>query len=63
MLKQIFKLFLLAALLSGPAYADLVIEITEGIKRRPVAVVPFGWEGSSPVRSGCQDPSIAPLGK
>jgi TolB protein len=47
-LRQICKLFLLAVLLSGPAYAELVIEITEGIKRRPVAVVPFGWEGSSP---------------
>ena len=48
MLRQICKLFLLAVLLSGSAYADLVIEITEGIKRRPVAVVPFGWKGSSP---------------
>ena len=48
MLRQICKLFLLTVLLSGSAYADLVIEITEGIKRRPVAIVPFGWEGSSP---------------
>ena len=32
-------------MLSSSAYADLVIEITEGIKRRPIAVVPFGWKG------------------
>ena len=36
---------MLSLLLVGPAYADLVIEITEGIKRRPIAIVPFGWEG------------------
>jgi TolB protein len=28
--------------------AQLVVEITEGIKRRPIAVVPFGWEGNTP---------------
>ena len=28
--------------------AQLVVEITEGVKRRPIAIVPFGWEGSSP---------------
>ncbi len=48
MRRQIFKLFLLVMLLSGTATADLVIEITEGIKRRPVAIVPFAWEGQSP---------------
>ena len=41
------KVFLLTMLLCNSAYADLVIEITEGIKRRPIAVVPFGWEGRS----------------
>ena len=48
MRKQICKLFLLVMLLGGTAYADLVIEITEGIKRRPVAIVPFAWEGQTP---------------
>jgi TolB protein len=45
---QICKLFLLTVLLGNAAYAELVIQITEGIKRRPIAVVPFGWEGSAP---------------
>jgi TolB protein len=44
----ICKLFLLTLLLSNAAYAELVIQITEGIKRRPIAVVPFGWQGTSP---------------
>ena len=48
MRRQICKLLLLVMLLSGTATADLVIEITEGIKRRPVAIVPFAWEGQSP---------------
>ena len=47
-LKVLLRISLLSLLLVGPAYADLVIEITEGIKRRPIAVVPFGWEGQSP---------------
>jgi TolB protein len=47
-LRHFFKLTFLTVLLSSTAYADLVIEITEGIKRRPIAVVPFGWEGQSP---------------
>lgn len=46
--RYISKLIVFAALLCGPAYADLVIEITEGIKRRPIAVVPFGWDGQAP---------------
>jgi TolB protein len=45
---HICKLFLLTVLLSNAAYAELVIQITEGIKRRPIAVVPFGWQGTSP---------------
>ncbi len=32
--------------MTGTATAELTIEITEGIKRRPVAIVPFGWEGN-----------------
>ena len=48
MRKQICKLFLLVMLLSSTATADLVIEITEGIKRRPIAIVPFAWEGQTP---------------
>ena len=42
-----YKIFLLTVLLSNAAFADLEIVITEGIKRRPIAVVPFGWEGGS----------------
>lgn len=39
---------LVSILLTAAAQAELTIEITEGIKRRPVAVVPFGWQGNSP---------------
>ena len=45
MLRLFSKVFAITILLVGPAYADLVIEITEGIKRRPIAIVPFGWNG------------------
>jgi TolB protein len=38
----------LLLLLGEAANAQLVVEITEGVKRRPIAVVPFGWEGSTP---------------
>jgi TolB protein len=31
--------------IGGVAHAVLDIVITEGIKRRPVAIVPFGWQG------------------
>ena len=48
MLRNLIKLTVLTVLLSSSAYADLVIEITEGIKRRPIAVVPFGWDGQDP---------------
>ena len=40
--------FLLPLLCSDFATAQLDIVITEGIKRRPIAIVPFGWEGSTP---------------
>jgi TolB protein len=46
--KLFASIALLAVLLTGVAQAELTIEITEGIKRRPVAVVPFGWEGQQP---------------
>ena len=39
---------LLPTVLIGVAHAELDIVITEGIKRRPIAVVPFGWQGSGP---------------
>ena len=35
-------------LLGETAGAQLIVEITEGVKRRPIAVVPFGWEGNTP---------------
>jgi len=44
-LRNFLKVFAITIVLSSSAYADLVIEITEGIKRRPIAVVPFGWNG------------------
>jgi TolB protein len=46
-LRNFLKIFAITILLSSSAYADLVIEITEGIKRRPIAVVPFGWIGDT----------------
>ena len=47
MRKLLLRICLTTILLSGAAQAELTIEITEGIKRRPIAVVPFGWEGSA----------------
>ena len=38
---------LLSMLVGGAVWAELTIEITEGIKRRPIAVVPYGWQGGS----------------
>ncbi|MDH3337310.1 MAG: Tol-Pal system beta propeller repeat protein TolB [Gammaproteobacteria bacterium] len=46
MRKFLVHICLISTLLAGAAKAELTIEITEGIKRRPVAVVPFGWEGN-----------------
>lgn len=43
--KLVFMLSLLSILATDIARAELTIEITEGIKRRPIAIVPFGWEG------------------
>jgi TolB protein len=43
----IITICVLSTLLSGVVQAQLIVEITEGIKRRPIAVVPFGWEGNA----------------
>ena len=45
--KTLVTLSLLTMLLAGAAQAELTVEITEGIKRRPIAIVPFGWEGDA----------------
>ena len=48
MRKLLVNVFLVVtALLTAAANAELTIEITEGVKRRPIAIVPFGWEGSA----------------
>jgi TolB protein len=46
--KKILAVGLLLAALVNTVEAQLVVEITEGIKRRPIAVVPFAWEGNTP---------------
>ena len=48
MRKLLIIFSLVSLLVTAAAQAELIIEITEGIKRRPVAVVPFGWQGNSP---------------
>jgi len=41
--------FVLLAVMAGSARAQLEFEITDFVgKRTPVAIVPFGWEGSDP---------------
>ena len=40
--------WLLLAAMVNTVEAQLVVEITEGIKRRPIAIVPFAWEGNAP---------------
>ncbi|MGI9272080.1 MAG: Tol-Pal system beta propeller repeat protein TolB [Woeseiaceae bacterium] len=45
---RLLTIFLISTLLTDFAHAELDIVITEGIKRRPIAVVPFGWDGQSP---------------
>ena len=47
MRKLLVTFCLISTFLTGVAQAELDIVITEGIKRRPIAVVPFGWEGRS----------------
>ena len=48
MRKFVTGICLLLLTLGNVVEAQLVVEITEGIKRRPIAIVPFGWEGNSP---------------
>lgn len=52
MRKVIVLVCLLLVSLSSVVEAQLVIEITEGIKRRPIAIVPFGWEGDGDAMPG-----------
>ena len=48
MRRLLVNIFLIATLLlSAAANAELTIEITEGVKRRPIAIVPFGWESNA----------------
>jgi TolB protein len=46
--KKLLAVVLLLAAFASTVEAQLVVEITEGIKRRPIAVVPFAWEGNTP---------------
>ena len=48
MRKSVVAMGLLLAALVNTVEAQLVVEITEGIKRRPIAIVPFAWEGNTP---------------
>ena len=45
---RLLTICLISTLLVDVAHAELDIIITEGIKRRPIAVVPFGWSGRTP---------------
>jgi TolB protein len=47
-LKNFIRSFLFLAFLSSPAYAEIVINVEGVAQPTPVAVVPFGWEGSGP---------------
>ena len=47
MRKILIAISLISLGLTDIALAELDIVITEGIKRRPIAVVPFGWEGEA----------------
>ena len=48
MRRTVLAMGLLLAAMINTVEAQLVVEITEGIKRRPIAVVPFAWEGNTP---------------
>ena len=52
MRKVIVLVCLLLVSVSSVVEAQLVVEITEGIKRRPIAIVPFGWEGNGDAMPG-----------
>ena len=46
--RKLIVSILLATVLATTAFADLVIQINNGgAKQAPIAVVPFGWEGTS----------------
>jgi TolB protein len=45
---RLLPIFLVSMLLADVALAELDIVITDGIKRRPIAIVPFAWQGQSP---------------
>ncbi len=47
MRKSLASILILSGFLLNNAEAQLEVVITEGIKRRPVAIVPFGWEGTA----------------
>ena len=48
MIRRAMVLFLLAALQSAPAAAELTVQILRGMAESvPIAVVPFGWESDS----------------
>ena len=48
MLKNFVRSFLLLAFASSPVFAEIVINVEGVAQPTPVAVVPFGWEGSGP---------------
>ena len=48
MRKLLLAIVLIPFVIGDAATAALDIVITDGIKRRPIAIVPFGWEGNTP---------------
>ncbi len=48
MLKKLKNVVLTLVLLGGFAHAELVIDVQGVAQPTPVAIVPFGWEGSAP---------------
>ena len=47
MRKLLLAIVLIPFVIGDAANAALDIVITDGIKRRPIAIVPFGWEGNT----------------
>ena len=48
MLKKLRLILLVVALCSAQAHAELVIDVQGIAQPTPVAIVPFGWQGSTP---------------